>query len=216
MKNSSIFAAVIATYLVSFMWLHAQAEPVFVTNAPAAGTFFLLSGNPSLPWPFDPYSGALPVYSYDGVFFVDDSQVGDLSLQQESFGGGMMSSSLPGPGGDGGGCTNCVATNICSGPTNFTVTYQLATTNTPPYSTNDLWLEMTVATNNVANLIIHTPNTNAFFLRCVRNNEPQPECSAVESDKLAVAATGERWADEFSLDEHHALPGVVSIGHDAG
>jgi hypothetical protein len=143
----------------------AQQEPqgpVLVTNAPVAGTFFLLGLNPPLPFPFDPYFGALPVYAYDGVFFVDDSQVADLSIQRESFGGGMMTSSLPGPGG-GGGCTNCTFTNICSGPTNFTVIYQLSTTNTPPYGTNDLWLEMTVATNNVANLIIHTPTTNAYY-----------------------------------------------------
>jgi hypothetical protein len=140
----------------------AQEAPQLVTNAPATGTFFLLGANPPLPFPFDPYGGALPVYAYDGVFFVDDSQVADLSIQRESFGGGMMTSSLPGPSG-GGGCTNCTFTNICSGPTNFTVIYQLSTTNTPPYGTNDLWLEMTVATNNVANLIIHTPNTNAFY-----------------------------------------------------
>jgi hypothetical protein len=79
----------------------AVAQPVLVTNAPAAGTFFLLGVNPPLPFPYDPYFGVLPVYSYDGVFFVDDSQVGDLLLQQRGFGGGMMTSSLPGPG-DGG------------------------------------------------------------------------------------------------------------------
>ena len=61
---------------------HAVAQPVLVTNAPAAGTFYLLSVHPSLPWPYDPYFGALPVYSYDGVFFVDDSQVGDFSFNK--------------------------------------------------------------------------------------------------------------------------------------
>jgi hypothetical protein len=151
----------------AFLWTAlstpAQETPQLVTNAPSAGTFFLLSVNPSSPFPFDPYGGALNVYSYDGVFFVDDSQVGDLSLQPNGFGGGMMMNSLGPPGPGGGGTNSGAFTNICSGPTNFTVTYQLSTTNRPPYGTNDLWLEMTVATNNVATLIIHTPNTNAFY-----------------------------------------------------
>ncbi|HEY0549836.1 MAG TPA: hypothetical protein VGF13_09550 [Verrucomicrobiae bacterium] len=141
----------------------AQSPPLLVTNAPASGTFYLLSVHPSLPFPFDPYFGALPIYSYDGVFFVDDSQVGDLQLQQNALGGEMMTSSLPGPGPGGGSTNNGPLTNICAGPTNFTVIYQLSTTNTPPYGTNDLWLQMIVATNNVANLIIHTPTTNSFY-----------------------------------------------------
>jgi hypothetical protein len=141
---------------------HAVAQPVLVTNAPAAGTFYLLSVHPSLPFPFDPYFGALPVYSYDGVFFVDDSQVGDLQMQQNGFGGEMMSSSLSGPG-EGGSTNSGPLTNICSGPMNFTVTYQLSTTNTPPYGTTDLWLEIQIDTNNLANLSIHTPNTNSFY-----------------------------------------------------
>ncbi|HEY0549182.1 MAG TPA: hypothetical protein VGF13_06235, partial [Verrucomicrobiae bacterium] len=162
-RSSRSFSIAVTT---AFLWaaslVPAQETPQVVNNAPASGTFYLLSVNPPLPFPFDPYFGALPVYSYDGVFFVDDSQVGDLQLQQNGFGGGMMLSSLPGPGG-GGGTNSGPLTNICTGPTNFTVTYQLSTTNTPPYGTNDLWLEMTVATNNVASLIIHTPITNSFY-----------------------------------------------------
>jgi hypothetical protein len=142
----------------------AVAQPVLVTNGPTAGTFYLLSVNPSLPYPFDPYFGVLPVYSYDGVYFVDDSQVGDLQLQQNGFGGEMTMNSLSGPGPGVGGTNNSgPATNICSGPTNFTVTYERSTTNTPPYGTNDLWLSIQIDTNNVANLIIHTPNTNSFY-----------------------------------------------------
>jgi hypothetical protein len=96
---------------------HCLAQPVLVTNAPAAGTFYLLSVHPSLPHPFDPYFGMLPVYAYDGVFFVDDTQAGDLQMQQNGFGGEMMTSSLSGPG-EGGSTNSGPLTNICSGPTN--------------------------------------------------------------------------------------------------
>jgi hypothetical protein len=131
----------------------AVAQPVLVTNAPTAGTFFLLGANPPLPFPFDPYFGALPVYAYDGVFFVDDSQVGDLQLQQTGFGGEMMLSSLPGPG-PGIACTNCpTITNICSGPTNFTVAYQ--------YAASGLALGIAPTTNsNIALTILTTTNTS--------------------------------------------------------
>jgi len=141
MKAFRILRALLSALVISIASPSAgRAQPVLVTNAPASGTFYLLSVHPSLPHPFDPYFGVLPVYAYDGVFFVDDSQVGDLLMQQNGFGGEMMTSSLPGPG--GGGVTNSGPfTNICTGPTNFTVTYQLSTTNTPPYGTNDLWLE---------------------------------------------------------------------------
>ena len=73
------------TITTAFLWATllapAQEAPQLVNNAPASGTFFLLSVSPPLPFPFDPYFGVLPVYSYDGVFFVDDSQVGDLQFQ---------------------------------------------------------------------------------------------------------------------------------------
>ena len=76
------------------------AAPVLVTQTPASGTFFLLGRIPSPPYPFDPYYGALPVFAYDGVFFVDDSQV-SFSEQSFSFegsgGGGMMLMAAPGP-----------------------------------------------------------------------------------------------------------------------
>jgi hypothetical protein len=140
-----------------FLYCSAQAQPVLVTNAPAAGTFYLMSVNPSLPFPFDPYFGALPIYTYDGVFFVDDSQVGDLLLQEGGGGGMMLNSISPGSGSGSG----LAGSNSCLGPALFDVTYQLSTTNEVPYGTN-LWLQIAVGTNAVA-LTIHTPNTNAYY-----------------------------------------------------
>jgi hypothetical protein len=150
---------------ITVMWAvcssPAQQEPqgpVLVTNAPAAGTFFLLGANPPLPFPFDPYGGALNVYAYDGVFFVDDSQM--LSLSIES--GGMMMNSLSFPG-PGGGGTNSGSTNLvpCNGPTNFTVAYQ--------YSTNGLSLGSALASNNVAALTIYAPDTDAYDIYATTN-----------------------------------------------
>jgi hypothetical protein len=135
--------------------LPAAAQPVLVTNAPAIGTFYLLSVHPSLPWPYDPFFGTLPVYFYDGAYWVDDTE-----LLVEGGGGMMLNSSISPGGGSGSSLT---FTNTCSGPTNFTITYQLSATNIPPYGTNDLWLEMKMATNNVAHLTIHTPTTNAPY-----------------------------------------------------
>jgi len=143
-------------------------QPLQQVLAPATGTFYFVQRTNTPPFPFDPFFGVLPIYAVgNGTYLIDDLQLDYLAAEPQTArgfkGGMMMMSSLPGPGGGGSGTNNGSFTNICSGPTNFTVTYQLSTTNTPPYGTNDLWLEMTVATNNVANLIIHTPNTNAYY-----------------------------------------------------
>jgi hypothetical protein len=153
MKNSRILRALFSVLVLSFvLCLSTHAQPVLVTNAPAAGTFYLLSVNPSLPFPFDPYFGAMPVYSYDGVFFVDDSQLGDLSLQQ---GGGMTMNSLGPPGiGDTNNPPSPPVTNICSGPTNFSVVYQ--------YSANGLALGIALTTNPLVALSILT-STNENY-----------------------------------------------------
>ena len=132
----------------------AVAQPVLVTNAPVSGTFYLLSVNPSLPYPFDPYFGGLPVYSYDGVFFVDDSQVADLQLQKNGFGGEMMMSSLPGPGFGIAG-TNSSTNFFCSSLTNFTLGYQS--------SSNGLLLDITATTNPWIALTILTTNTSTSY-----------------------------------------------------
>ena len=66
----------------------------------------------------------------------------------------MLSGGPPLPG--GGGTNGTGGTNIfCSGPTNFTV----AST----YSSSNLWLDISLATNNVATLRIHTSDTNAYY-----------------------------------------------------
>ena len=109
-----------------------KAPPELVEQAPAMGTFFLLGRIPSPPFPFDPYHGQLPVYAYDGVFFVDDTaeSLFELSLASGEFfvgeeGGGMMlAKSGPAPPGGGGGGTNSVTNLFCSSLTNFVVNYQ--------------------------------------------------------------------------------------------
>ena len=78
--------------------VEAKSPPQLLEKAPTFGTFYLLGRIPSPPYPFDPYFGALPVYIYDGVFFVDDSQV---SFMEPSFsfeggtGGGLMLMARP-------------------------------------------------------------------------------------------------------------------------
>lgn len=130
-----------------------------VESPPAFGTFFF----GGVPFPFDPSFGQRPLFeAKPGVYIVDNSEEKQAAGLNAQNGGGMMLNSLPGPG-SGVGCTSCTFTNICCGPMNFTVTYQLSTTNTPPYGTNDLWLELQIATNNIGNLIIQTPNPNLFY-----------------------------------------------------
>jgi hypothetical protein len=125
-----------------------------VESPPTLGTFWLVQ-KPA-PYPFDPFHGQLPIYEVTpGIYLVDDSDVdysgGDALL---SSGGGMMLSSSPTPPGSGG-TTNSGFTNICVGPTNFTVSYASSSSN--------LWLELRVDTNNIGNFVIHTTNTLAFY-----------------------------------------------------
>ncbi len=125
-------------------------------QAPAHGTFYLLGRIPSVPYPFDPYHGALPVYAYDNVYFVDDSQVSFLG-QEWSFGeggGGMMLLSSPSPPGLGG--TNYGATNLCCDSlTNFVVDYL--------HTSNGLTLGIAQTTNPWIPLTIQTATTNASY-----------------------------------------------------
>ena len=131
------------------------ASPVLMKQAPTHGTFYLLGRIPSVPYPFDPYHGTLPIYAYDGVFFVDDSQVSFMA-QEFSLGeggGGMMLMSSPSPPGGG---TNYGATNlVCHSLTNFVVDYR--------YATNGLVLGIAQSTNSFVGLILQTTNTSASF-----------------------------------------------------
>ena len=85
------------------------------------GTFYLMQNKKSPPYPFDPWFGQMPIFLWDGVFFVDDSKVDYVSLRAESIsgfgfgenGGGMMLMSLPptcDPCSTNGGATNFFAT----------------------------------------------------------------------------------------------------------
>ncbi len=160
LKRTLVFVPCL--FFLFFDCASAQLQPV---TAPAVGTFYFVQRTNTAPFPFDPFFGAFPVYEVrPGVYLVDDLQMDYIATgAQQMAGGGMMMSSSIGPPGVGGGCTNCVVTNLCLGPTNFSVQYQLSTANPPPYSSNDLWLEMVIATNNVATLIIHTPDSNAWY-----------------------------------------------------
>ncbi len=154
------------TFLLACLWslsfgLPASAQlqkapPTLVEQAPATGTFFLLGRIPSPPFPFDPYHGQLPVYAYDGVFFVDDSAVSFLEMGFASGeeGGGMMLMSSPAPPGGFSG-TNSATNLFCSSLTNFVVSYR--------YSTNSLSLGIAQTTNSFIGLTIQTATTNASY-----------------------------------------------------
>ncbi len=138
-----------------------KAPPALVEQAPATGTFFLMGRIPSPPFPFDPYHGALAVYTYDGVFFVDDSAVSFMEMGFASGGlfsgeegGGMMLMSGPAPGGGGGG-TNSATNLFCSSLTNFVVSYQ--------YSANGLSLGIAQTTNTFVVLTVFTTNTSLLY-----------------------------------------------------
>ncbi len=125
-----------------------EVSPTLVTNPPAFGTFYWLSGLPRAPFPFDPARGLLPLWSFNGAYYVDDSEL-LLSLD----GGGEMLMGAPSPGGGGG--SGLAATNfVCSGPTNFLVSLQ---------SSSNLWLRLTALTNNKASLVMRTSDTNASY-----------------------------------------------------
>jgi len=123
---------------------------VLVTNPPAHGTFYLLSAIPSVPYPFDPYYGTLPVYAYDGVFFVDNTPT---EFFVEGEGGGMMLMAAPSPPGITG--TNSATDLCCNSLTNFTAGYL--------YSTNGLTLGIAQTTNPWVALTIKTATTNASY-----------------------------------------------------
>ena len=147
-------------YLVCFFLLasfstRAQVSetvpPQLVENTPAHGTFYLLGQIPSAPYPFDPYHGTLPVYAYDGVYFVDNT--GEFFFEGE--GGGMMMSSMSGPTPPSFGGTNSSSTNLCcNGLTNFTVSY---------LATNALTLGIAQTTNPWIALTIRPTTTNASY-----------------------------------------------------
>jgi hypothetical protein len=127
-----------------------EASPVLVTNAPAFGTFYWLSGLPPAPYPFDPARGLLPIWSFNGLYFVDDSEW----LQNPDGGGRMAMRDGPTPapgGGGGGGDASCT----CNSLTNFTVGYF--------YSTNGLSLGIAQTTNPWIALTIQTATTNATY-----------------------------------------------------
>ena len=136
--------------------------PMLVENAPATGTFYLLGRIPSPPFPFDPYRGRLPIYAYDGVFFVDDTQVmllveTELAMVEE--GGGMMLMSSPSP--PGIVVTNSVTNFCCNTLTNFTVDYRSSTsTNIGIAQTTNPWIALTIltATTNASYDVFGTTN----------------------------------------------------------
>ena len=148
MKNSRTPRVVVAFALFVFsLCSPLQAQPVLTTNAPTMGTFFLLSVASSPPFPFDPYFGTLPVYAYDGVFFVDDTQ---LLIEG---GGGMTMNSLTPPGITG---TNdpppAPVTNICWSLTNFTLGYQSSSSSLTLgiAATTNPWISLTILTTNTS------------------------------------------------------------------
>ncbi len=84
-------AGKVSTFFVALLLFAAQfaraqemltEKPQLVTNPPLMGTFFLLQNPKSPPYPFDPFHGELPVYFYDGVYFVDDTGVDYVSLRE--------------------------------------------------------------------------------------------------------------------------------------
>ncbi len=130
------------------------------------GTFFLMQDKKSPPYPFDPFHGQLPVYSWAGAFFVDDTGVDYVSLRawqksgMEAQGDGgmalMSGAAPPGFGGDGG--TNGGG----GGPENFSAGYEGLSAST------NLWIEILPATTNFATVLLHntaSDNSYMFFSR---------------------------------------------------
>jgi hypothetical protein len=153
MKSKLLLALLLALFSVSRAFgqvLEAGPAPVLLTNPPPFGTFYWLYGLPSAPYPFDPAHGLLPIWYFNGVYWVDDSELGQ-NLDRR----GMMAmrDGPSPPGGDGGasGDTNC----ICNSLTNFTVGYF--------YSTNGLSLGIAQTTNPWISLTIQTATTDASY-----------------------------------------------------
>ena len=106
-------------------------EPVLLPSPPQAGTFFSAQLTSYPPWPINPVKGS-DVYSYKNILIFDDRAV-DYSSKSSGFDFEMGSLENEGPPtpGEGGEATN----------------------NIPPaynYTTNDLWLEITAVTNDLA------------------------------------------------------------------
>lgn len=131
---------------------------------PSTGTFHLLSGQIDAsgklgrtalpPFPFDPYAGSLPVYTFDrfsNEFLIADTFEDYEALQSNT----MMMNAPPSPG-EGGTNTSESAS--------FTPAYN--------YSSNDLWLEIIQMTNTTADLVIHPPSdaTNNVYDLYFRTN----------------------------------------------
>jgi hypothetical protein len=139
----------------------ADVSLTFVPSPPETGTFFSLQLTNQPPTPFDPIPGT-DVYSFGNGFIYDDTQIdySELSSQMQAS-RIAMSADDPGAPGDGTG------TNIYS----FDISAY-------GHFTNDLWLEILSASNDVVSLAIHPPTgaTNASYeLGYVTNlNAPIP------------------------------------------
>jgi len=123
-----------------------------LASVPSTGTFFSAQLNLP-PWPMD-WLPQVPVYVYDAsnnIFIVDDrgwdySASGNAMFAAAGQRGGMGTMELSGPPTPGG--TNSSGTNSGGGVSMPMV----------KYTTNDLYLEITMALNRMpSNLLIHTP-----------------------------------------------------------
>jgi len=123
-----------------------QAQSLTRVEAPPLrGTFFSAQFPEHPPYPFNPLP-ELDVYSFENIFVFDDRKVDYSSQKSESpFSMNSAGEGPPVPGEGGGG---------------------ESTNNVPPaysYTTNDLWLEITGVTNEAADFVIHTPQTNSIY-----------------------------------------------------
>lgn len=137
-----------------------------VTNAPANGTFYLLSAElaqPLPPYPYDPYEGVMQIFqldSFPGSFLVADTPEDYVSLRsqrslQQSSGMSAMSAEVPPPPGEGGDTNEWCCAEVRS------------------YGLQDLWLEITVTNGGAGSatvaFIIHTPTNTAYDLFATTN-----------------------------------------------
>jgi hypothetical protein len=128
-----------------------ELSPTLVTNPPPIGTFYWLSGIPPVPYPFDPARGLLPIWFFNGAYYVDDSEL--LRELRESGLMALFDELPPPPGGgpSGGGDTNFT----CNTLTNFTVDYRS--------SASGLALAIAPTTNSSMTLTIQTATTNTSY-----------------------------------------------------
>lgn len=133
------------------MWL----SPVL--NPPPVGTFYFVQRKDMPPYPFDPFFGQFSVYEWKpGVYLIDDTDVesvglsGQKTLTMGNLGGAiLMSLSTPAP------CDPCPTNSESDGAGYVGFGYSYVPTN--------LWLEIARVTNNLAFLVIHTPETNGLY-----------------------------------------------------